>query len=132
MRKGFATAHGSYEAALANLRRFGLRLYATFVVGYDEDGPEVFDDLLAFCERHRFYIAAFNHLTPFPGTPLYERLERDGRLLFPRWWTDERYRYGMVPFPPARMTPEEVRRGAWRRGGASTGGARSPPARSTR
>lgn len=114
MRKGFATAHGGYEPALANLRRFGLRLYATFIVGYDEDGPEVFDELLAFSERHRFFIAAFNHLTPFPGTPLYRRFEEEGRLLFERWWLDPAYRYGMVPFRPVRMGPEEVEEGCVR------------------
>ena len=54
------------------------------------------------------YIAAFNHLTPFPGTPLYRRLESEGRLRFERWWLDPAYRYGMVPFTPARLSPEAV------------------------
>jgi radical SAM superfamily enzyme YgiQ (UPF0313 family) len=53
---------------------------------------------------------AFNHLTPFPGTPLYERLEREGRLLYDRWWLDPAYRYGMVPFAPRGMTAEDVER----------------------
>ena len=57
-------------------------------------------------DAQRFYIAAFNHLTPFPGTPLYTRLAAERRLLFERWWLDERYRYNMVPFRPASMTPD--------------------------
>jgi len=62
-----------------------------------------------FAIEQGFYIAAFNHLTPFPGTPLYQRLQREGRLLHERWWLDERYRYNDLPFRPAHMAPDEVR-----------------------
>jgi radical SAM superfamily enzyme YgiQ (UPF0313 family) len=110
MNKSFNTMRGGYDVALANLRRFGLRLYATFIFGYDADTPESFVRATEFASDHRFYIAAFNHLTPFPGTPLYARLERDGRLLFDRWWLDPRYRYNAVPFQPATMSPEALAR----------------------
>ena len=111
MNKRFNSMRGGYEAALANLRRHKLRVYGTFVFGYDHDGPESFGTAVDFARRHGFYIAAFNHLTPFPETPLYERLQAEGRLTFERWWLDERYRYNMVPFRPARLLPEEVERG---------------------
>ena len=106
MNKDFNTMKGGYEVALANLRRHGIKLYATFMLGYDEDTPEALEETLIFALRHRFYLVAFNHLTPFPGTPLYARLEKEKRLLFERWWLDERYRYGMVPFRTDRMSPE--------------------------
>jgi radical SAM superfamily enzyme YgiQ (UPF0313 family) len=111
MHKSFNTMKGGYEVALANLRRHGIRLYTTFIVGYDGDSPESLREVVSFAERHRFYIVAFNHLTPFPGTPLYERLQTEGRLLFDRWWLDPGYRYGMVPFTPAGMTANEVKEG---------------------
>ncbi len=57
------------------------------------------------------YIAAFNHLTPFPGTPLYKRLAEAGRLLYDAWWLDERYHYNNIPFKPATMEPKELQRG---------------------
>jgi radical SAM superfamily enzyme YgiQ (UPF0313 family) len=110
MNKSFNTMRGGYEVALANLRRFGLRLYATFIFGYDGDTPETFSDAVDFARDHRFYIAAFNHLTPFPGTPLYARLESQRRLLYDAWWLDERYRYNTVPFQPVAMTPEALQR----------------------
>jgi radical SAM superfamily enzyme YgiQ (UPF0313 family) len=109
MRKSFNMMHGGYEQALANLRRHGIRLYPTFILGYDEDHGDTLEETLEFAERHKFYIAAFNHLTPFPGTPLYDRLKAEGRLLFERWWLDPRYRYGMVPFAPRRMTADDVK-----------------------
>lgn len=111
MHKSFNTMKGGYEVALANLRRHGIRLYVTFIVGYDGDSPRAIDDVVAFAERHRFYIVAFNHLTPFPGTPLYDRLQTEGRLLFDKWWLDPSYRYGMVPFAPQGMTADEVKEG---------------------
>jgi len=108
MNKSFNTMRGGYEVALANLRRFGIRLYATFVFGYDEDRTQTFTDTLAFARRHAFYIAAFNHLTPFPGTPLYARMEQAGQLRYDAWWLDARYRYNDVPFHPRGMTAEEL------------------------
>jgi len=109
MRKSFNTMRGGYERALENLKRHEIPLYVTFILGYDEDHGDTLQETLAFAERHRFYIVAFNHLTPFPGTPLYDRLEREGRLLYDRWWLDPAYRYGMVPFAPRGMTAEDVK-----------------------
>ncbi|TAK11654.1 MAG: B12-binding domain-containing radical SAM protein [Anaerolineae bacterium] len=111
MNKGFNTMQGGYEVALANLRKHNIRLYITFVFGYDEDTESSFRDSVSFANEHGFYIAAFNHLTPFPGTPLYTRLEEEGRLLYDAWWLDDRYAYNMIPFQPARLSPERLQRG---------------------
>ena len=111
MNKAFNLARGGFARALENLRRFRIRLYATFIFGYDRDTPECFGETVDFALQNRFYITAFNHLTPFPGTELYRRLEADGRLLYERWWLDERYSYNKVPFVPGAMSAEEVERG---------------------
>jgi radical SAM superfamily enzyme YgiQ (UPF0313 family) len=111
MHKSFNTMKGGYEVALENLRRHGMRLYVTFILGYDGDSYESLHEVVQFAERHKFYIVAFNHLTPFPGTPLYDRLKNEGRLLFDKWWLDPGYRYGMVPYTPAGMTADEVKEG---------------------
>jgi radical SAM superfamily enzyme YgiQ (UPF0313 family) len=110
MNKRFNTMRGGFEQALANLRRFGIRVYGTFIFGYDGDTPESFAPTVAFAQRHGFYIAAFNHLTPFPGTPLYERLKAEGRLLYEAWWLDDRYSYNRIPFQPHAMSPEALQR----------------------
>ena len=108
MNKSFNLMAGGYEKALANLRKWRLRLYATFVFGYDGDTPATFARSVEFAKEHSFYIAAFNHLTPFPGTPLYSRLSCEHRLLYDAWWLADRYRYNMVPFQPTTMTPQEL------------------------
>ena len=109
MNKAFNTMRGGFEGALANLRRHRIRVYGTFIFGYDGDTPDSFAETVAFAQEHALYIAAFNHLTPFPGTPLYRRLETEGRLLYESWWLDERYSYNKIPFRPLGMEPETLR-----------------------
>jgi len=110
MRKGFNTMKGGYARALENLRRHRIRVYGTFVFGYDHDTEASFRNAVDFALEHRFYIAAFNHLTPFPGTPLYTKLKERGALRFPAWWLDDRYRYNELPFLPAQLAPGDVTR----------------------
>jgi radical SAM superfamily enzyme YgiQ (UPF0313 family) len=111
MNKRFNTMKGGFRRALANLRRHRIFVYGTFIFGYDHDTPESFDDAVDFATEEGMFIAAFNHLTPFPGTPLYKRLDREGRLRFDAWWLDPRYRYNALPFTPASLEPDEVTAG---------------------
>lgn len=111
MNKTFNSARGGFAQALKNLRRHRIRIYGTFVFGYDGDTPASFDETVDFALEHAFYIAAFNHLTPFPGTPLYRRLQGENRLLYDAWWLDDRYTYNRIPFQPLGMSPEELQRG---------------------
>jgi len=108
MKKNFNLMKGGYEVAMNNLRKYNIRVYATFVFGYDHDSPQSFDDSVDFAIKQRFYIAAFNHLTPFPGTPLYKRLEQENRLRYEAWWLDDDYRYNDVPFWTNNLKPEEL------------------------
>jgi radical SAM superfamily enzyme YgiQ (UPF0313 family) len=70
-----------------------------------------------FATEHGMYIAAFNHLTPFPGTPLYARLRDEGRLLYDAWWLDENYSYNRIPFRPMGIDAEDLRQNCIGRGG---------------
>ncbi len=107
MNKRFNYARGGFEAALAKLHQYGIRLYSTFVFGYDHDTLDDFKHTVDFCIRHKIFMSAFNHLTPFPGTELYRQLQQEGRLLYDQWWLDDRYRYGQVPFK-TKIPPEQL------------------------
>jgi radical SAM superfamily enzyme YgiQ (UPF0313 family) len=111
MNKRFNTMRSGFRGALENLRRHRIFVYGTFIFGYEHDTHDSFDEAVDFATEEGMYIAAFNHLTPFPGTPLYKRLEREGRLRFEAWWRDPRYRYNTLPFMPKELTPEEVTAG---------------------
>ena len=64
MNKSFNTMRGGFEKALANLRRHRIRVYGTFIFGYDRDTLESVEETVDFAQEHALYIAAFNHLTP--------------------------------------------------------------------
>jgi len=110
MKKNFNAMRGGYEVALRNLRKYNIRVYGTFVFGYENDTHATFENTVDFAIEQRLYIAAFNHLTPFPGTALYKRLQDEGRLRFDAWWLDDAYRYNDVPFNPLGLQHEEITR----------------------
>jgi radical SAM superfamily enzyme YgiQ (UPF0313 family) len=108
MGKSWNVAGGDYATRLRRFRDHGLAVYGTFVFGYDNDDADMIQRSVDFARRQQLFLAAFNHLIPFPGTPLYRRLERDGRLLKPRWWLDPMGRVGDVVFRPKKLQPEEL------------------------
>jgi len=110
MNKGFNLMKGGPRQALENFRRHGLRIYGTFLFGYDHDTPDTFRRAVDFAREEGLFIAAFNHATPFPGTPLYRRMREAGRLVHEAWWLDETYRYNQIPFRPAGMPGAELAR----------------------
>ena len=101
------TVASEYDAHIKILKSYGLQTWAAFTLGYDCDTPESLNDILAFSLRHKFTFAAYNVLMPYPGTPFYERLKNEGRLLYDgRWWLHPDYRFNHAAFVPALMTPD--------------------------
>jgi radical SAM superfamily enzyme YgiQ (UPF0313 family) len=105
---------GDYTNGIRRLHDHGIMIYGTFVFGYDDDGPDAFERSVEFAVESGFCIANFNPLTPTPGTALMERLTREGRLIYERWWLDPRFRYGDATFVPRGMTPDQLTEGCWR------------------
>ena len=110
MSKPINAAHGGIEQAVAELRRFRVPVYGTFVFGCDADTPDDFQRTVQFTVDHGFLLAAFAHLMPFPGTALHRRLAREGRLRQERWWLDPDYAYNTVAFQPRHLTPHQLQR----------------------
>lgn len=100
-----------YEEILKRLRRHRLMVYATFVLGCDSDNADVFDRTLQFAVKNNIAVTNFNPLIPMPGTRVYERMEKEGRLLYKKWWLSDSYRYGETAFMPKNMSPEQLRDG---------------------
>lgn len=108
MKKNWNYKLNERDELVQRIHDAGIGIYATFVFGYDGDTEETFEKTLEFAKKHRFYTAAFNHLLPFPGTSLYERLKAQNRLIYDKWWLEEGYNYGEVSFIPKNMTPENL------------------------
>lgn len=107
MAKPWNRVAGDYLSVVQKFHQRGIAVYGTFVFGYDGDTAETIQDSLNFALEAKLEIANFNPLTPTPGSPLYERLLRENRLLSPQWWLDPNYRYGDPIFVPKSMSPEE-------------------------
>lgn len=107
MKKGFNAAIGIDEG-IRKIHQSGLKIYATFVFGYDLDTPDSFEKTFEFALKHKFFLAAFNHLVPFPGTPLFQRLEKENRLRFGRWWLNHDYHFGQIAFEPKNYSSAQL------------------------
>lgn len=86
----------------------GIQVNGSFVLGFDGDDKRVFERTADWVEKNRLECATFHILTPYPGTPLFRQLEREGRLLHRDW---EKYDTAHVVFRPAKMTAEELQLG---------------------
>jgi len=95
--------------AVATIQEHGIAVNACFVLGLDGDGPEVFDTVEAFVEQTRPFDVQITVMTAFPGTPLYERLLADDRILRPGAW--DRCTLFDVNIRPLRMTVEQLEHG---------------------
>jgi hypothetical protein len=71
----------TYDQATANIRRHGIVLAGYFLVGLDGDTAGTFDEIFDFIHRNRVNVPVINILLPAPGTRVFERLDREGRLL---------------------------------------------------
>jgi radical SAM superfamily enzyme YgiQ (UPF0313 family) len=97
-----------YEEAIRVLHDHDIMILAGFIFGLDHDDEGVFERTLRFCERNRIELPSFFILTPLPGTPLFQRIESQGRLLHKDW---AQYNGATVVFEPKLMTEETLQRG---------------------
>jgi len=97
---------GQYAAVLQRLARRNVYAITSFIFGLDHDTPGVAQRTLSQIRDWPPGLPVFGQITPFPATPLYARLEREGRLTRPKHWLD------FTPFhmahTPLKMTCPEV------------------------
>jgi radical SAM superfamily enzyme YgiQ (UPF0313 family) len=80
MNKRFNKTH-QYDEMLASLRRRGISYSLNFIFGWDGEVQSVLEATLKFLDKHKVPVAYFNILTPEKGTPFYERMLSQGRIL---------------------------------------------------
>jgi radical SAM superfamily enzyme YgiQ (UPF0313 family) len=113
MNKRWNLKYGDYGVLIKQIHDRGIMVYASFVMGYDQDTLDSFEIIVDFALENKLYLASFNPLTPMPGTRLYERFKKEERLTYDRWWLDPNYKYGEAVFYPKGMTPEELAEGCY-------------------
>ena len=107
-RKGFNRTD-DYAGIVERIHAHGITVQAGFVFGFDDDKPDIFDKTITFLETAGIQNATFHILTPYPGTPLYERLAAEGRILT-HDWSKYNARTDVV-FEPKHMSGAELLHG---------------------
>jgi radical SAM superfamily enzyme YgiQ (UPF0313 family) len=87
---------------------YGIMVNPGIVFGFDNDDESVFERAVEFLTKNRVELAYFNVLTPLPGTALFDRYDKAGRI-FDRDWA--KYDGKHVVFQPSRMSPEQLQEG---------------------
>ena len=108
MKKGVNIKNNDYDSLIKNINDASIMIYGTFVIGYDYDTKNTAEELMKFALKHKFAIANFNPLMPMPGTALFERLKKENRLIYEKWWLDDSYSYGNAMLKPCGMTPSDL------------------------
>ena len=98
-----------FKRMIERVHDYGMTIQGGIIFGFDEDTPDIFDTTLNTINDWELDVLEVNILTPYPGTPLYDRLEKEGRILTKDW---SRYNQVDVVFQPKHMTPEELYEGA--------------------
>ena len=98
--------YSAYRDAIQTIQNHGITVNGCFVLGLDGHTPDIFDRVYDFVRETKLYEVQVTILTPFPGTPLYWRLEKEGRLLHPKQW--QRCTLFDVNFAPSHMTSDEL------------------------
>lgn len=111
--KGFNSPE-KYARVVQRLHDHGIALQGCFVFGLDDDEPDVFLRTAEFAVEAKVDLPRFAVVTPFPNTPLYLRLQEEGRILTRDW---ELYDGQHVVFQPKRMSVRQLQEGveaAWK------------------
>lgn len=113
-KKGFNLLK-DYAEVIARIHERRIAIMGTFVFGFDEDGIDSFGETVEFAIANRIELPRYAVLTPFPGTPLHQKLDQEGRLLHKDW---SLYDGQHVVYEPALMSAQELQYGtqwAWKK-----------------
>ena len=95
-----------YRSIIDRIHAHGIAVQAGMMFGFDSDTPSIFTESVDFLEQAGVQNATFNILTPFPGTPLFQRMESEGRILTYDW---SKYNNRTdVVFQPKQMSREKL------------------------
>jgi radical SAM superfamily enzyme YgiQ (UPF0313 family) len=95
-----------YAAILSTLAKHDLYAITSFIYGMEGDRPGVSQKTVQEIDAWPPGLPVFGLLTPYPATPLYDRLQTEGRLTRPEHWLD--FRAFRTAFIPKGISPEEA------------------------
>lgn len=97
-----------YKEYIRKIQSMRLPVTGLFILGFDNDDAQVFRKVRDFIAEAGLYDMDFAILTPIPGSELYKRLDREGRIISKNW---DKYTWTHVNFQPMRLTPLQLQEG---------------------
>ncbi len=98
----------NYAKAIEKIKDHNMEVTGFFMFGFDNDTPDIFNRTLQAMYDWKLNDASFSIVTPYPGTRLFDRLEKEGRIISYDW---SKYAEGNVNFKPKKMSEEELLQG---------------------
>lgn len=98
----------NYREVVRRFHQHGILVQGFFIFGFDNEDHRIFQTAETSIKQMGLEDALLYILTPYPGTPIYDQLKHEGRLLL---HDREKFGWANAVFRPARMTPEELERG---------------------
>ena len=98
-----------YKELVEGFNRAGIAVFGGFIVGADQDDMETAADTVLTAVKMGIDIVQITNLTPLPGTKMFDRFQREGRLLatnYPEDW--ERYTFTETIYAPKKMSPRQL------------------------
>ncbi len=108
VRKGISNKVEKYTERIKAFHDAGLMVQGSFIFGLDGDTPDVFRRTVDFAYEARLEACNFAVLTPLPGTDVYTRMHREGRITTYDWSLYDKLN---VVFKPRGLTPEQLQEG---------------------
>ena len=97
-----------YYYVIDKLHKYGITILGSMIFGMDHDDERVFEKTVKFVEEANIDFPIYWILTPYPNTPLYTKLEEEGRIIERDW---SKYDCTKVVFKPKLMSPKTLKEG---------------------
>ena len=94
-----------FRKMINRVHHHGMSVQGGIIFGFDEDTPDIFETTLEKMHELEMDVVEINILTPYPGTPLYDRMDKQNRILTKDW---TRYNQVDVVFQPKNMSVKEL------------------------
>lgn len=100
-----------YQEGIRKIHDYGIMISGCFIFGFDNDHTGIFEETLEFLVRNKLDLISCSPLHPAPGTPLYERMRKAGRLCKEEYWLAKPYDWLDVWMEPQGFTREDLQNG---------------------
>lgn len=97
-----------FEQVVNNIHKHKMAILGNFIFGFDQETPDIFQLTRKKIRKLGLDSARFAILTPYPGTPLFDKLEKESRIITYDW---SKYNRKNVVFKLKNMTIEELQIG---------------------